>query len=403
MEYYNIFDLRYSQAIRCKHRHYRIKLELLGFYENVIGEIERDISNSSSGQININNQQLTRRSCTLNLINIDKQYNPDNDGLVWYRRKFRLWIGVVVKSDIYWWSLGVFVTTEANMENNGSLSLSAVDKGGILDGSTGENMTDTQYIISYGSTISEIVRDTLLISTDKVQNMPIDPVPPIIDIKYNNIKTQQDISIDSGNYIGNLLTETANNYNADIYYDRFGRMVFSNSFSASRTDGYKYMAHQWDFSDDDEMYQECQYNYNFNAVNAITVYTDSSELENVSYTAYNKNPVSPVCIDKIGIHRKESEVIAYTETSKEKMLERCKEYADYLLLQEALQSMQITFKSPVMPHIDVNGTIGITDKYIGLNQATFVVQSITIPLSSEKMTISAVNINYLPNNMSVER
>jgi hypothetical protein len=133
------------------------------------------------------------------------------------------------------------------------------------------------------------------------------------------------------------------------------------------------------------------------------VYTDSSELENVSYTAYNKNPVSPVCIDKIGIHRKESEVIAYTETSKEKMLERCKEYADYLLLQEALQSMQITFKSPVMPHIDVNGTIGITDKYIGLNQATFVVQSITIPLSSEKMTISAVNINYLPNNMSVER
>ena len=31
---------------------------------------------------------------------------------------------------------------------------------------------------------------------------PIDPVAPLIDVKYNNIKTQQEIVIEEGGYIG---------------------------------------------------------------------------------------------------------------------------------------------------------------------------------------------------------
>lgn len=81
---------------------------------------------------------------------------------------------------------------------------------------------------------------------------------------------------------------------------------------------------------------------------------------------------------------------------------RCKAYADYLLMKEAMQGMSITFSCPIIPHLDVNRTIGITDRRYNLDNATFVINSITMPLSAESMTVNATQFDWLPDDTNIE-
>ena len=94
--------------------------------------------------------------------------------------------------------------------------------------------------------------------------------------------------------------------------------------------------------------------------------------------------------------------IPYVNVPQSEMQARCKAYADYLLMKEAMQGMSITFSCPIIPHLDVNRTIGITDKRFNLDHATFVVNSITMPLSAEAMTVNATQTSWLPDNTGIE-
>lgn len=63
MEYFNQTSSEYFYFLGNDNNNYKIKLEILTYYENAIGEIVRDIPTTAQGQININYQQITRRSC----------------------------------------------------------------------------------------------------------------------------------------------------------------------------------------------------------------------------------------------------------------------------------------------------------------------------------------------------
>ena len=409
-EYYNQYTPDYIKAIKKHHNKYKVKLEILGYYENVIGEIVKDLSVTAQGQINVNYQPIMRRSCSLTLINVDKKYIPSPDNVFWLERKFRLWIGVVDNfafetPSVYWWSQGVFFTQSATSDGN-TVSIEAVDKGGALNGTLGMNIIDTQYIVPSGTNISKLIRDTLMLSiadtpSDKPNGSykPIDPITPVIDIKYNNIFTQNEISVDANNCIGDIFEAIAEGYNADLYYDTYGRFQIKELSTGYRVDGYKYMARQWDYNDSDAFYGAANFTYNFDGKNAVTVYTNASGIENVSYTAYNRNPASPIRTANVGVRRMQSQEIKYVNVSENEMVKLCKQYADYLLIQEAMRGSSVTFNSPIIPHLDVNRTITITDKMQKLDHEIFIIQSITIPLSSDMMTISATSINWLPNNL----
>lgn len=146
-------------------------------------------------------------------------------------------------------------------------------------------------------------------------------------------------------------------------------------------------------------------------VNAVTVYTNISakdsegnDIENVSYTAYNTNPISPLNIRSIGIRRMESVEINYIdELTPEKMKQRCKENAEYLLKRKSMQQLSISFNSIIIPHLDVNNVVTITDSAKELKSERFIIQSITIPLSASEMNIQAVSITSLPRNTKIER
>lgn len=131
MEYFNVYNKRYIQILKTPPLRYKIRLELLGEYENVLGEITKDISVTAQGQINISRQSVTRRSCSLTLFDVENKYLPCPDSLIWFGRKFKLLIGAVDKSsnDIYWWSQGVYFIQSAASDGT-TVNIEAVDKDG---------------------------------------------------------------------------------------------------------------------------------------------------------------------------------------------------------------------------------------------------------------------------------
>lgn len=410
LEFYDEYNAEYLYALRQKHRRYKIRVELLGYYENVIGEITRDVSLGSSGQVTINNEQITRRSCSLNLINVEKKYLPSQDSAIWFNRKFKLWLGIEVGKKTYWWSYGVFYTQKATCDGD-TVSIQGVDKGGALDGTIKTGMLDTSCIVEAGTTLTNVIKDTLMwneFSSPYLNHRtgasayPVDPITPIISTKFDGIRTQNEITINSNDYISTLFSSIADGYGADAYYNTNGHFCFQVMADESRIDGYRFMAHQWDFSDEDDMYSNASVDFNLDGYNVVTVYTNESDLENVSYTAANNNPASPLRLDGAGIRRMADVEIPYVNVPQSEMQARCKAYADYLLMKEAMQGMSITFSCPIIPHLDVNRTIGITDKRYNLDHATFVVNSITMPLSAEAMTVNATQTSWLPDNTGIE-
>lgn len=438
-EYFNVSTADYITALKTNSiTRYLMKIELLTYYETAIGDITKELCIDAQGQININYQQMTRRSCSLTVANVDQKYVPSPNNPIWYQRKFKLWIGVEDNhGDIYWWSQGVYYVLSAT-GNAHSLSIEGIDKGGALDGTLKTNMAEAQYIVEAGCSIADIVKDTLGLNIGNNEeivhsaiygaaNLPIDPIVPLVDITYNKQTIEADISVDANNYLGDLLVSLADSYGADIYYDRQGHLRLESLADIFYIDGYRRLGHQWDFIDLSSNYSDANYEYTFDGVNAVTVYTnlsadvialanaqteaktgennpntDDIKVKNVSYTAYNTNPRSPLQIGAVGIRRMQNQEIDYIDTTQSDMEARCQQYAVMLLQKESLRGMNISFNCPIIPHLDVNKTIGLTDEYQGIDNGTFVIQSITIPLSSNSMKISATNINWLPVDLNIE-
>lgn len=428
MEYFNRYSDDYINTLKSGNGRYKIRLELLSDNETVVGDITKDVSLSAQGQITINYEQITRRSCSLTLIDVDSKYIPHKNSPFWVNRKFKLWVGLVVHKtdlvdnkfiqieDIYWWSQGVYYTVSATSQSN-TLEIEAVDKGAALDGTLKLNMTDYEYVINRNDNLAETIKQILALDVGLSQkttmnglvysgSKPVDCIQPIIGTRYFNQGVYSQIVIDANNYIGEIFTKLAELYAADCYYDTEGHFMFVPYIESA---GYQYTPTQWEFDDLSAFFEETNYNYTYEGENTVMYYTNSTDtgVANVSWTAYNTNPLSPLNIST-GIRRAPSQEIPYyeyvsdPEKNQEQMLQDCRSAANHYLLRNSLIGMQLSFSCPIIPHMDVNKTIGINDRTVGIEDGIFVVQSITIPLSAEKMNISATNINWLPNDMTFD-
>ena len=594
MEYFNRITPEYIATIERGNGYYKIRMELLSDDESVVGEISQDLSFDMQGQITINYEQIVRRSCSLTLIDVDSKYLPHQNSPFWINRKFKLWVGLVVNDDVYWFSQGVYYTLSATSSEH-NLSIEGVDKGAALDGTLKLNMTDYDYIINRGDTVNNAVQSVLALNMNAIplsnnpiaytNDKPVDSAIPIIDIEYYTQVLNNQIQVDANNYLSEILTSLANGYGAECYYDADGHFVFSHYIESA---GYQYVPKLWEFNDLSSFFEDVNYNYTYDGENTVTYYTNSSDetTTNVAWTAYNTNPLSPLCvttgirrapsqemeyyryygqdeideykayiqelqdeisakhidisktvygnidmnnrqtiewddenletyadeieswgyqpdelegsistvmgassefdgkevafspllqtnegavllsqdvvseyiwglIDNVGTGWTKEQLINLDETGLEfdgvminkliadvgdtaiatgeimhyvgkygalemakadlveteayydelntrQMIADCRSAANHYLIAHSLIGMQLSFNCPIIPHIDVNKAIGISDSRAGIDSGIFIIQSVTIPLSADKMNISATNINWLPNDMSFE-
>ena len=414
MEYFNRYTDEYINTLKQGNGYYKMRLELLSDGETVIGEITQDLSLATQGQITIGYEQIVRRSCSLTLINVDNRYLPHRNSPFWINRKFKLWVGLAVGDNIYWWSQGVYYTLSATSSND-ELNIEGVDKGAALDGTLKLNMTDYNYTVERGDTVGNAIHSILALDighTDLSSNIiystdkPVDPVSPIIGINYYTQPIKKQIQVDANNYISEIFTSLADSYAADCYYDTDGHFVFTPYIESA---GYQFVPKIWDFDNLSSFFEEVNYNYSYEGENAVTYYTNSSDAttDNVAWTAYNTNPLSPLCITT-GIRRAPSQEMTYykyyedEEMNQKQMIADCRSAANHYLITNSLIGMQLSFSCPIIPHIDVNKAIGVSDTKAGIDSGVFIIQSVTIPLSADKMNINATNINWLPNDMGFD-
>lgn len=384
-EYYNVANAEYFRYLRsttgsCR---YLIKVELLDNYENTIGDITRFVSESDMGKISVNATQGLRRSGNLTLVDVDGKILDNENNVFWSDCKIKIYIGVTNadKDNIYWHSYGVYCVKSASVNEN-TIALELVDKFALLDGTLKTGMTEVQYKIPVGTNIYQLICDVLIM--DKGNGLPLDASEPLIDYKFKTATVQSEIVIEADNYIGQILTELATSYSANVYYNTDGHLVFSTAESDS---AYKNNAVIWKF-DSDSILSNANYLYDYACENTVTVYTNATTEVNASYTAYNNNPQSPVRVDLKGVRRMPSVEIALTVTD-DSTEDRCRQWAEYLLNQKSRISMSANWDSTPVPHIDV-------DNLVETDEGVFLVQTISFPLGNDTMSISASKLTWLP-------
>lgn len=399
MDYYNKIDNAYLAELHKPMRKMYVKMEILSHYEGAIGEITSDLS-STDGSITINKEQGCRRSCSLSIIDRSGKYLTQKDSPFWYNRKFKIFIGLQVDENIYWFPQGVFVTKSAN-SNGRRLNVEGVDKYGFLDGTLNARMCLVEYQASVtnskkGTNIATLIKDTLML--DLGNNIPLDPVEPIIDPIFYNVTLYDDIVVDEGGYLGEIFDKIAEMYGANIYYDVNGRLRMERVFNYNLPSWYRHLSPQFELSETEITETDINYTYNYDGVNIITVTTDNTSGEIYSYTVKNENPQSPVNINAIGYKGLDGGTyyIPLGDTSEESGEEKCRQQAEYMLLQHTCMSTGISYNLPITPHLNVDNTVRVSNDYYNFDKQLFIVNSITMPLSATEMSIEATNLQWLP-------
>lgn len=447
MEYYNIIDDKYINALKQNIIHPVFKVELMDFAENIIGELTQDISKEDSGSISVNYQQGVRRSCTLTLINVSDnlqlkrgKYLLDENG-IWINTKFKLYTGIKIprfevvqyemiydkskdniiykdneldilsyrnqsqkiEEDIYWFSQGVYLLTDPSVFRDMSkrtITINGVDKFCVFGSETNFNQTETTYKIEAGSEVNKVV--TSILNFDKGNGLPLDVVEPYIDpnirvlvseelgkVPLAQVKLPFNIDKSPETYFGDILIELANIYACDIYYDTEGKLCLEKGNERQEMEDF---ASLWDYSDKETEYFAPQLNYDFKSVyNIVKVIGNNPATNLFVHTAKNTDPSSPTRISLIG------EKILYIESSFCYNQDRTIDFANYMLRKKSMVPLTLSFQSSFIPHLDVNKVITITDEYLNYTQQRFVIQSLNIPLTTKSLIdVECTNTAMIP-------
>lgn len=390
----DVYNTDYISLVKAPVIKPKFKIELLDLYENTIGEITKDISADNSGSISINYQQGVRRSCSFTLSDTFGKYRPmSNDNIFGFNTKFKIYVGLenIQTGETYWFSQGIFYTTNptsSHANSNKTVTVNGVDKFGIFTSDTGYNQLEGTYIVPAKSKLYAVVKDIL--SLELGNGYMIDPKEPHIDAEFIDYELPYDIKKSPGSYMGDILIELGNVLGADIFYDTNGIL---NITSGTTDITYSKQSSIWDFSDVLPEYSNGSVSLNtIDAINIVKVVGNQvNDSEIYIGNAENHNPLSPTAIEKIG--RK----IYYEESANLPNQARADEYAKYVLNSKSIIQTAIGFSSTLIPHLDVNRVITITDDYYKYEQERFIIQSITMPLDSKTlMSISCNNIASLP-------
>lgn len=384
MEYTNEYTENYVKLL--KHRLYDItlKFEILDWSEKVIEEITYDIKSDNIGKISANYKQGARRTISFSLYDYSGKYKPSEDSPFQTYKKFKVYLGIKDNNDIYWWSQGIFIAKSVSY-NNRVLDVEGVDKFGVFTDALDFCKLQETYVIPRGTNVKGIISDILMLESKKMT--VYDNIEPIIDLKYINATLPYDIKKEIGSYIGDILIEIATSMNADIYYDMNGHLRLT-----PNKDG-KYMNYQpqYHYEKDDLINFDTSIDIS-NAKNIFTVY-GYDEFEKLhQYTAINDNPLSPIRQSLLGnkpAEPEENDMCTNDET--------CIDYANYLLKQNAVYTLSSNLDSHVVPNLDVDNVVAVTDDYYGFDYMSFVIKSLNIPLGIGLTSVELTNIQYLPN------
>lgn len=391
MNYYNVTNAAYLAALKDNSAVYAAMIQPLDHWENALGELRAELLTGTPAQLTVGDGNEVRRSISLTVADEDGRFSPSKDSMFWFSRKFRLWNGLQVGGDMYWFSAGVFYNTHAD-EQDYLLTISGVDKFGALNGelNIGKCVNAFSTDIAGGDIyVADLIRETLALNFGR---LPIDPIAPIIDPIFETTKLYADISLDAGQYYGQVITTLAEMYGADCYYDRCGVLNFRKKAVIDRPWWYVHQGCAWVFGEGDvNIAESVRRSTDLRAVNTVTVVSDNTDGETASVTVRNENPESPLCVQNIGEHCPEGGAVSISvgDSTRQSAEEKCRQYGKYLLCQNTALICSETFTAALIPHFD-------TGMVIDVHGEERLITGLSADLSTRLMKVECCNINYLP-------
>lgn len=329
-----------------------------------------------SGTLNISNKNGVRRSLGLELDNTDQQFFPSLDNNIWVGQKARLSLGYEINGENFFIPQGVFVYDNPTINSDGSIDVNMVDKFSMLDGSIA-GIIDTVLIIPISTTLGTALRTIMTISQD-TKDILIDSSLDSEVIPYQILKEE-------GATLGETIIELAQAFSCNTYYNENGNLVFERDVDdTSKGAVWEYNAD----NEDEKSYQSGDIEYNFDGVkNVITVIGDNIAGQIFRATVKNEDLLSDTSIPNIGVEILEviKDDIIYSN-------ELCRQRCIYELRRKTNVNVSGRISSMLLPHINIDDVILVTDSRINLFKKRLLVNSISMSLSNQfDMSISVVD------------
>lgn len=369
MRYYNTVNAAYLRLLGSKVCRYTAEIELLDVSEKVCGVVKDIIS----GTVNHSYSQGICRTCSITL---PGKYSCSPDSPFWINRKFKILIGISGGGDTFVFSHGVFTVKEISENLAGTVTVEGVDKFTYFTGDIGSGILQGTYYIGAGAKACDVVRDILTIPFGNGE--VIDSVPPDIDVSLYQVTLPYEISVNSGEKLGKILTDIATAMRADIFYSPDGVLTVYKAL-----DKKDYIPSVYDFDSKNIISFSAKYDLS-DIVNQYTVIGKEVSGLICRYTAENRDPISPICIQSIGLRAAEP-----IENESCYNLDRCRDYAEYMLSKKTVISASGTLTCRPVPHISSAGIA------IAIMHDIYVISSVSIPIGSGEMTLSVCNKDNL--------
>lgn len=391
MDFYNVVSGEYLQLAKENIKTETVKVEILAEDESVIGEIGNDVI-LGSDKYDCEYAQGLQAKLSFSVPNISRYYTGGESSWFWYTRKIKYWKGLKSPSNgnCYYFSKGIFVVTGITVEVD-TVTVSCVDKFGVLTSDYGSTMLDKSLKIETESTMGNFVGR--LLALPKGNGQPIDCRKPLVDYNVRNISTGEELEMAEGTYVGDILLEFANTLKCRIFYDRDGVLRVRDG---GLDYAYENKAAAWSFYDGAVAgIVNASLGYDFpSAKNVITVWGEDFEGRQYTATAENRNAKSAVSIEKVGYRTAQTKenLFGYSQ-------ENVDAFAKMRLQMLTVIGTSVSVECPMLPHIETEQCVEVDYEALGLLCKRFLVSGVSY--SGSNMTISLVNLDNLPWHMEV--
>lgn len=390
------------------------KIDLLSPDNTVYREITSSYVDMS-GTLSVNTNNGARRTCSLTLDNTNGEFSIGVNS-IWYAQKIKIWAGIYIDDEPYFFPQGVFYVSsiqESNEPSVRTITIDLVDKWAFLDGSLCGYL-DGIYQIPIGANIYSAIESLLLTSrftgeNVKTNNEPlsnaIDSTAPMFSSYYLNktysepqtgktykaIETPYEIRMEYGKTYADVLLELATILGAYIFYDVDGRLTIEPTQDDIEDSSKPIL---WTFTPAEKEFMAEQSQSDFTSwYNDVMVVGYIINGHQAYGRVQNKNLSSPTSVQFNGLKTKEpyQDTTYYTD-------EQCIELANYYLKRLTILQRNVTITSAPIYHLRENRLIDCVRPYT-FEKEPLLINGFSLPLGTTgTMEINATSINDLTFN-----
>jgi hypothetical protein len=222
--YFNKITTDYLNAIESPIVQGIFRVDLLNSSDESFYKTITNSAVNNNGTLTTNWNNGLRRTFTLDLVNEDNSYlfNPNSNTGLWLDSKMKVYNGIQVNDDQYYFSQGVFLLNAPAVISQFSdrrITINGSDKYCLLDGSNGAGYLSQDTEIPLGTIFYEAIKLILQLSND--------PISPVISETYFNQVIPCNIIVNAGGKISDLLDQVCQCFSCNYGYSTDGILTIS--------------------------------------------------------------------------------------------------------------------------------------------------------------------------------